>query len=134
MRTKQRRTESLRRREERWQREDEANRLTEEVPNLSSLSIEILEQSTESGQPPTRYVRRVPVESAPALFEIPCSEQKCEDGGYDITRAVMNGLRAGESQFEGTINCSGSLPEQLCSRSLRWVVKAAYVAQRADAA
>lgn len=125
----------MRRREERWQREDEAKRLIEEVPNLSKMSIEIRELSEESGHPPTKYTRRVPLPAAPALFEVLCSDRKCEDGGYDITAAVLDGLRSGKESFEGTIRCYGHLPEQPCSRRLHWIVRATYdEAQEADAA
>ncbi len=134
MKTKQRRTEALRRREERWQREDEARRLLEEVPSLSSMSIEIQEQSDEAGHPPTRYVRRIHLDGAPALFEIPCSDRKCEDGGYDITSAVLDGLRARRPFFEGTVPCYGHLPDHPCTRQLHWFVKASYRDQQADAA
>ena len=135
MKTKRRRTEALRRREERWQREDEAKRLLEEVPSLLTMSIEIQELSDESGHPPTKYIRRVPLPAAPALFEVPCSEHKCEDGGYDITAAVLDGLRAARATFEGTVYCAGNLPEHPCSRRLHWMVKATYdEAQEADAA
>lgn len=119
-------TESLLQREERWKREDAANRLQEEVSGLLSMSIEVEEFTSDSGQLPMRYTRRIPVESAPAHFEIPCSEKKCTGGGYDITAAVLEGLRRGLTKFEGTLNCYGSLPESACPRGLRWAVEASF--------
>lgn len=126
--------EALRRREERWQREDAAHRLLEDVPSLSSLSIEIQDRSGDPAQPPTNYVRRVHLPGAPAHFEIPCSDRKCENGGYDITSDILEGLRSGKPVFEGTVSCLGSLPEHACTRSLHWTVRATFADERADAA
>jgi hypothetical protein len=111
---------------ERRKREDEAPRLSAEVPGLQSLALEI-EERTEGGPvaEPT-HVRRVVVEHAPALFVLSCGEVRCKDGGHDVTYTIMRALRAGETRFEGQDVCNGSVGTGQCSRVLRFVAVATY--------
>ena len=60
---------------------------------------------------------RVVVDRAPALFLIPCGDSRCADSEHDLTRAVMQALRAHESRFQGTDECSGSVGTSACGRS-----------------
>jgi len=122
-----RRSEGAERFAERRRREDEAPRLTAEVPRLQSLALEIEERS-EGGSPvpgPT-HVRRVVVAHAPALFVVPCGDALCRDGGHDVTNAVMRALRANETRFEGQDACTGSIGAAQCSRVLHFVGIATY--------
>ncbi len=104
---------------ERRKREDDAARLHDEVRRLGSLDIEI----DDGG---SRYIKRVVVERAPALFELPCPEKTCENGGHDITPAVMSALRASATRLEGEDTCRGEVPSGSCGRVLKYVVKATY--------
>jgi hypothetical protein len=105
--------------QERRQREDEAPRLIKEVRRLTSLHIDVVNGGTQ-------YVWRIVVERAPALFEIACLEPACTNGGHDITRSVMQALRASSVRFEGEGVCPGDLPLGACGRSLKYVAKATY--------
>jgi hypothetical protein len=110
---------------ERRRREDEAPRLTAEVPRLQSLTLEIEERSEGSPVAEPTHVRRVVVEHAPALFVVPCGDSRCRDG-HDVTSAIMTALRAGETRFEGQDICGGSVGTGQCSRVLRFVGIATY--------
>ncbi len=111
---------------ERRRREDESSRLIDDVPRLASLALEI-EESTEGGSvAEPKYVRRVVVERAPALFVLPCGDARCKDGGHDVTHAVMRALRAGETRFEGQDACSGAVGSAHCMRVLHFVGIATY--------
>jgi hypothetical protein len=108
---------------ERRRREDEAPRLSDQVPTLKSLRIE-LEECFGSGA--TKHVRRFVVSSARALFLVPCGDPRCTDGEHDLTHPVMHALRAGETSFHGSDDCTGSIGSSVCSRVLRFDGAAEY--------
>ncbi|WP_394848950.1 hypothetical protein LZC95_16040 [Pendulispora brunnea] len=112
--------------EARKQREDDSPRLRAEVPTLETLKLEIEERRGNTTNPETTYIRRIVVESAPALFALVCGERDCEDGGHDITYAVMAGLRRGSTKFEGEDVCHGSVRTTTCGRVLHYKATATY--------
>ncbi len=73
-----------------------------------------------------QYLWRIVVERAPALFEIPCPEPACTNGGHDITRSVMQALRASSPTFEAEFTCQGDVAAGSCGRILKYVAKATY--------
>lgn len=109
--------EAKKRSAERRQREDEAPRLRDEVPGLTSLRFEI-----ESGD--TRYTWHIVVERAPALFHIGCAEPACREGGHDVTAGVLRELRKHSARFEGEHVCTGQVRGAECGRLLRYVATA----------
>jgi len=111
---------------ERRRREDEAPRLSAELPRLQNLSLEIEERSEGGPVAEPTYVRRIVVQHAPALFVLLCGDARCKDGGHDITAAVMRALRAGETRFEGQDVCTGSVGTGRCPRLLHFVGIATY--------
>jgi hypothetical protein len=120
-----RQSAAAQRQQERRLREDEAPRLAARVPNLRSLSLAITERSDASVSQP-KYVRRIIVERAPALFLIGCSDPKCEEGGHDVTATVMRALLDGETAFQGEDKCYGALGSAQCTRILRYDATALY--------
>ena len=114
------------RRQKRLAREAAAERLLVTSPRLLSLSIAIHETRPEGCVSDTHYIRRVPVEHAPALFEVACSDPHCQDGGYDVTRTVCAALRAQLTHFEGDQACHGHSAVNDCARVLRYVADATY--------
>jgi hypothetical protein len=133
MRLGRRQVEVENRVRERREREDAAPRLRNRVARLLTLSIEIDDHFGSATMAQTRYVRHVVVERAPALFQIPCSEPSCEDGGHDVTRAVMQALLAGEREFSGEDVCYGWRGGERCERVLRFVGHATYSSERPQA-
>ena len=127
MHNNRRQSEASQRFAERRKREDEAPRLTAEVPRLQNLALEIEERSEGGPVTEPTHVRRVVVQHAPALFVLPCGDARCRDGGHDVTYAVMRALRAGETRFEGQDVCAGSVGTGQCSRVLHFVAIATYV-------
>jgi hypothetical protein len=113
---------------DRRQREDEAPRLKSKVPNISELYLEIEEVIAGSSTVVSRYVRRIVVDTAPALVELPCGEAKCNDGGHDLTAAVMRALHAGATEFRGEHACNGRVGAGggACDRVLTYVGHAKY--------
>jgi len=107
-------------------REDEAGKLLNRIPNLTSLSLSIHEGRSDASAGENHYIRRVVIESAPALFEIRCSNPQCDDGGFDITREVLAALASGKSTFEGQQACQGRGRTMDCTRVLRFVGTATY--------
>ena len=130
MRLRQRQLEAANRFRERREREDTAPRLQDRVDRLLTLSIEIDDHFGAIMMAKTRYVRHVVVDRAPALFQIPCSEPSCEDGGHDVTREVMQALLAGEPEFSGEDVCFGWRGDQRCDRVLHFVGHATYSCER----
>jgi hypothetical protein len=111
---------------ERRQREDEAPRLTAEVPQLTDLKLEIDEHRAGGAVAEAPHIRRIVVERAPALFVLPCGDAACKDGGHDVTSTILRALRAGETRFEGEDVCNGMVGTAPCSRVLRYVATATY--------
>jgi hypothetical protein len=112
---------------ERRQREDEAARLAEEIPTLTSMRIEITEKVPNGTN---KYVKLVVVARAPALFMFTCGDRECEDGGHDVTRAVIMGLRNHLEHFEGQSDCNGMTGSAPCTRALEYKVSAQYSGPR----
>jgi hypothetical protein len=113
--------------QERRQREDQAPRLRQKVRQLAALDIEIDESSAAGTVLAARYTRRIVVEHAPAHFEIPCAEEGCSGGGFELTHEVMRALKARRTLFEGEAACSGSVGSAGCGRVLRYVARASYI-------
>jgi hypothetical protein len=114
-------TEASLRSAERRQREDAAERLLAQIPALVTLELAIEEGRGGVDGADTRHVRRVVVERAPALFDLPCTERTCVGGGHDVTRGVMAALQAREVRFEGEHKCAGQVGTNPCGRVLRYV-------------
>jgi hypothetical protein len=110
---------------ERRRREDDAPRLSAQVPDLVSLRLEVEERSGEAQVEPA-HIRRVVVEHAPALFLIPCGDPRCNDGGHDITRSIMNSLTSHEKDFRAEDACGGYTGTSGCSRVLHVHATAEY--------
>ena len=108
---------------ERRKREDEAPRLHDEVPSLTSLRLEIEDRAGVGG---ATHTRQVLVDRAPALFLIQCGDPRCLDGEHDLTTAVMRALRFRETGFKGEDECRGSVGSSPCSRVLHFGAVAAY--------
>jgi hypothetical protein len=99
--------EAAQRAAERRKREDDADRLQAVVPTLETLRLDIQE-------------------SRGALFEIPCLDSWCKDGGHDVTNEVLRALRSGATQFEGEHSCSGRSGAADCQRVMRYIGVATY--------
>jgi hypothetical protein len=111
---------------ERKRREDEAPRLSSEVPSLKSLRLEIEERSGGSLVAEPVHVKLIVVAHAPALFFLPCGDSRCRDGGHDVTHSVLRSLQSKDTQFEGQDVCSGSQGSGQCSRVLHYIAIATY--------
>jgi len=120
-----RNSEAAQRMQERRRRQDDAARLSTEIPNLESLKLELSEAGAGTSGSVT-HVRPIVVANAPALFELGCSNHYCKDGGHDITWEVMRALRSGSTRFEGHHRCNGSVGTNECSQVLTYVGIATY--------
>jgi hypothetical protein len=111
---------------ERRRREDEAPRLSVQVPELASLRIGVDERSGVTALQP-RHVRRVVIDRAPALFLVPCGDARCLDGEHDLTGTIMRALRAHQTSFQGSEPCMGTVGTSQCDRVLHFDGVAEYV-------
>lgn len=108
---------------ERRRSEDEAPRLCDQVPDLRSLRLDIVERA---GPLVIRHIRHVVVAHAPALFIVRCSDTQCNDGSHDLTGMVMRALRARQTTFHGDDACNGSTGLLPCRRVLHFDAVATY--------
>lgn len=111
---------------DRRRREDEAPRLSTEIPDVTSLTLEIRELTNGMGDSQQKYVRKIVVENAPALFLVPCGDPRCMDGGHDITAPIMRALRNRQTTFEGEGDCRGTLGTANCRRVLHFSASAEF--------
>jgi hypothetical protein len=74
------------------------------------------------------HIRRIVVETAPALFIVACADRACRDGGHDLTREIMSALGRGLTEFGGEHTCQGQLGPALCGSVLRYVAVATFTA------
>lgn len=111
---------------ERWRREDAAPRLANEVPSLRSLRLVLKDVRADIGVPGKERIQHVVVARAGALFEVPCSDPKCQDGGYDVTHDILRSLKLQRESFEGSAQCRGMVGEHACPCTLLFVGHAVY--------
>jgi hypothetical protein len=127
MRYPRRPTEASLQAAERRKREDESTRLKAEIPKLSELSLDMEERMSDTALVAARHKRHIVVASAPAMFEIRCSDSNCKDGGHDLTWPIMKALRAGVESMEGEDACAGQLGSASCRRVLHYTLRAKYL-------
>ncbi len=108
---------------ERRRREDEAQKLCQQIPDLASLEIEIEERAGAGG---TKHIRRFMIDHAPALFLVPCGDPRCTEGEHDLTHEVMRALRARQTSFRGKDECAGSIGSSSCLRVIHFDGTARY--------
>jgi hypothetical protein len=113
-------------RSERWQRENDAPRLADRVPSVRTLRFELSETRDDHPIVGTRVVRHIIVARAAALFEFPCGDPKCIDGGHDVTGDVIGELLAKRLAFVGKSACRGYVGDHECGRSLAFQAAATY--------
>jgi len=121
-----RNNEASERHAQRRRREDEAPRLIATVPNLVSLKLQLQESKADVTVAETGHIRHVVVAHAPLLFDMPCRDPACKDGGHDLTNAIVRELKAGKTQFEGEDACRGYVNDGPCERVLRYSATATY--------
>jgi hypothetical protein len=119
-------SEAAQRFAERRRREDEAPRLATVVPALQSLRLELRESRAGGQMAEVAHIRRVVVERAPALFEVPCQDTSCKDGGHDLTHEILDRLRSGAGEFAGEDACHGRVGTATCQRILNYSASAEY--------
>lgn len=110
----------------RREQEDAAKRLNEVVPELEALKLWISDNADAEGALPVSYVRHVVVTTAPAFFDLPCGDKKCEEGGHDVTKKMISRLRRGDTSWTGKSRCRGSKKGEPCPRELELEVQAEY--------
>jgi hypothetical protein len=118
--------EAAQRAADRRRREDEAARLVAEVPRLATLRLRAEERLAGVVLSDTRHVRYVVVERAPALFDFPCGDPSCQDGGHIVTSVVMRELREQHAEFVLEDECLGTIGTARCRRILHVVANATY--------
>jgi len=111
---------------ERRRLEDEAQRLRDVAPKLTSLRIEVAEGREGSTTAEISHTKRVVVEVAPALFWFQCGDASCRDGGHDVTNELVRGLREGKAEIHGQDTCFGHTGNADCGRVLRFTAYAEY--------
>jgi hypothetical protein len=110
---------------DRRQREDDAPKLSSQVPALLSLKLDVEERTGVGG---TKHIRRFLVDRAPALFLVPCGDPRCIDGEHDLTLEVMHALRDRQTSFTGRDECRGAIGSSPCQRVLHFDGTAEYSA------
>jgi hypothetical protein len=118
-------TEAAKKAAERRERENEARRLREMVPELERLTIAVEELRPGECDTEVRHVRRIVVRNAPAMFELPCCDRNC-NGGHDLTRRILHGLQAHKSCIEGHDRCGGLSKDGECQLEMHFVAQAHY--------
>jgi hypothetical protein len=131
MYNRRRQSEASQRATERRQREDEAPRLKQQISGLIELRLEIEERLGDSAVAAARHTRHIIVDRAPALFDLPCTESSCRDGGHDLTSEIMRALRSMATEFRGQDACLGRMGAGAdpCRRVLHYVAYAKYSAE-----
>ncbi len=121
-----RNNEASERQAERRRREDEAPRLSAAFPNLATLKLQLQESKGDVSVAETGHIRHVVVAHAPLLFEMPCRDTACKDGGHDVTNAIAKAIKAGQTHFVGEHSCTGYVGDAPCQRVLRYTATASY--------
>ncbi len=128
MYNRRRDADAAQRSQDRKQRENDAPRLRDAAPRLETLRITVSESIGST--PAVVHVRPIVVASAPALFQIPCHNRDCKEGGHDLTREIVNALQRGATTFDGTSRCDGSVGSTPCGSVLTFHAVATQRAER----
>lgn len=126
MYSRSRSSEAAQRFAERRRREDEAPRLRDAVPALATLRLEVDERRGVMNAGDPKHVRLVVVDSAPALFSLPCGDHSCRDGGHEMTDAVLRALHTGAARIELEDACHGTIGTAPCGLVMHIVATATY--------
>jgi hypothetical protein len=110
---------------EQRRREDEAPRLRDAVASLESLRLRFSDVRLEGRQTTPPYVKPVVVATAPAHFEVRCTDKDC-DGRHDLTRPLMHALRASQQACSGESSCNGMIGDMPCDHTLVYTAEATY--------
>src|SRR6476469_7730313 len=117
----------LERKAKRDEREAAAGKLIDRCPDLVTLDIAIHESGPKTAPNELRYIRRVVVEHAPALFDLVCSSGRCEGGGYQLTAEILAALDTHAPKLAGQQACSGRTAEgEECGSLVRYEATATY--------
>jgi len=108
---------------DRKKREDDSPRLKDLIPKLATLQIGVVEFA---GTNTTKHKRHVVIARAAALFEVPCADKDCQEGGHDITHDVMRALKQGQTVATGEHACEGNVGSARCTRHIQFEVTATY--------
>jgi hypothetical protein len=73
-----------------------------------------------------RYMRRIVIDRAPALFLVQCGDPRYTDGEHDLTAGVMAALRSRKTSCQGEDKCGGSVGPSACSRVIQFQAIATY--------
>lgn len=117
------RAQAAQRSADRLRNEHEAVRLSTLFPSLSTLSIDLVDCA---GAARMKYKKHIVVASAPALFVMTCSDERCEGGGHDLTREVLHALRARHVAFAGEHSCEGMSGTAPCNHRLSYNLHASF--------
>jgi hypothetical protein len=118
--------EAQERARERREKEDSAPRLAVLAPTLKELRLEMEEQQADGTIAGTRHARLVVVATAAALFEVPCTDTSCKNGGHDLTNEIVYELKRKSESFSGESACGGELGASTCRRILKYDARAGY--------
>jgi hypothetical protein len=119
--------EALIRSRTRKSKDDTALRLNELMPELRSLKLEISEVPDPAAEEreAVSYRKHIIVDRAPARFELPCHDHKC-NGAHNITAAVLQALKRRERCVEGSDRCQGETKHGACPYEMQYVVVATW--------
>lgn len=110
---------------EQRRRDDAAARLRFEIPTLRSLRIRFDERRVDDPSPGVMYSKVIVIGSAPAMFEIRCTEPRCDER-HDLTAHIMSSLRRALPSFRAESACNGVVDDLSCNRVLAYVCEATY--------
>lgn len=110
---------------EQRERESAAPRLQALVPSLKSLRMTFEDCRAEGRSTMLPYTKHVVVGTCAALFSIRCVEPRCS-GRHELTGPILQGLRALQPKITGESVCDGSIGDNACDRTLRYVCVAEY--------
>ena len=122
--TNSRSREAAQRFADRRKREDDAPRLSSEIPKLATLRLAVEERRATVTAAESKHLRHVIVNRAPALFIIPCGDPSC-DGGATTDDPIMRELRAHRTASRSTTSASATRTSR-CGRNVHAVGTATY--------
>lgn len=110
---------------EQRRRDDSAARLCDEIRTLRTLRIRFDERRATDSNPGMIYSKVIVIGTAPATFEIRCTEPRC-DGRHDLTSHILSSLRRQLPSFRAESACGGIVGDLECNRVLAYTCEASY--------
>lgn len=83
-----------------------APELKEKFPSIKEVVVELSFNDPEGKVNPSPH-KRIFIQDMQAFFEFPCPLRECNNGGYSLSKTIMESLSSRRTELNGKMSCKG---------------------------